>query len=77
MSWALSIPDDGKVIACDISSDYANIGKPFWKEAGVDHKIDLRIGEAAKTLRKFYFRKTFKVEITDSFIITFLNILRF
>ena len=39
-------------MACDVSSEYPEIGKPVWKEAGVDHKIDLRIGEATKTLRK-------------------------
>ena len=41
-------------MACDISREYAEVGKPVWKEAGVDHKIDLRIGEATKTLRKLF-----------------------
>ncbi|XP_072230163.1 catechol O-methyltransferase domain-containing protein 1-like isoform X1 [Leuresthes tenuis] len=50
LSVALSLPEDGVVVACDISEDYTNIGKPFWKEAGVEHKIDLRIQPALKTL---------------------------
>ncbi|KAM9716716.1 catechol O-methyltransferase domain-containing protein 1-like [Menidia menidia] len=50
LNMALSLPEDGVVIACDISEDYTNIGKPFWKEAGVEHKIDLRIQPASKTL---------------------------
>ncbi|XP_041829240.1 catechol O-methyltransferase domain-containing protein 1-like isoform X1 [Melanotaenia boesemani] len=50
LNIALSLPEDGVVIACDISEDYTNIGKPFWKEAGVEHKIDLRIQPALNTL---------------------------
>ena len=51
LTIALALPDDGKVIACDINTDFTDIGKPFWKEAGVDGKIDLRIAPATETLR--------------------------
>jgi predicted O-methyltransferase YrrM len=51
LSVALALPDDGKVVALDINDDYAKIGKPFWKEAGVEHKIDLVIGPALETLQ--------------------------
>ncbi|MDH4070734.1 MAG: class I SAM-dependent methyltransferase [Ignavibacteria bacterium] len=47
---ALSIPDDGKVVACDISREWTDIGQRYWTEAGVRQKIDLRIGPAAQTL---------------------------
>uniref|UniRef100_A0A8C8VRH1 Catechol-O-methyltransferase domain containing 1 n=1 Tax=Pelusios castaneus TaxID=367368 RepID=A0A8C8VRH1_9SAUR len=50
LNMALVLPDDGKVVACDINEDYVNIGKPLWKEAGVEHKIDLRIKPAVQTL---------------------------
>ncbi|XP_040923135.1 catechol O-methyltransferase domain-containing protein 1-like isoform X2 [Toxotes jaculatrix] len=50
LNMALSLPDDGVVVACDISEEYTGIGKPFWKEAGVEHKIDLRIQPAVNTL---------------------------
>ncbi|NXJ90715.1 CMTD1 protein, partial [Corythaixoides concolor] len=50
LNMALVLPDNGRVIACDINEDYAKIGKPLWKEAGVDHKIDLRIKPAIQTL---------------------------
>uniref|UniRef100_A0A8D3DW36 Catechol-O-methyltransferase domain containing 1 n=1 Tax=Scophthalmus maximus TaxID=52904 RepID=A0A8D3DW36_SCOMX len=50
LNIALSLPDDGVVVACDVSEEYTNIGKPFWKEAGVEQKIDLRIQPALKTL---------------------------
>jgi caffeoyl-CoA O-methyltransferase len=48
---ARGIPDDGCVIACDISEEWTAVGQPFWERAGVAHKIDLRIGPAAETLR--------------------------
>jgi predicted O-methyltransferase YrrM len=47
---ALALPDDGKVVACDIKVECTEIAKKFWKKAGVDHKIDLRIQPAVKTL---------------------------
>ncbi|KAK2820479.1 hypothetical protein Q5P01_023438 [Channa striata] len=50
LNMALALPDDGVVVACDISEEFTNIGKPYWKEAGVEQKIDLRIQPALKTL---------------------------
>ncbi|XP_066047567.1 LOW QUALITY PROTEIN: catechol O-methyltransferase domain-containing protein 1 [Chamaea fasciata] len=50
LNMALALPDNGRVIACDINEDYAKIGRPLWKEAGVEHKIDLRIKPAIQTL---------------------------
>ncbi|KAG7263381.1 hypothetical protein CRUP_000570 [Coryphaenoides rupestris] len=50
LNMALALPEDGVVVACDIHDEFANIGKPFWKEAGVEHKIDLRIKPAEETL---------------------------
>lgn len=50
LSVALALPPDGKVVALDISTDFTDKGRPFWKEAGVEGKIDLRIGPALETL---------------------------
>jgi predicted O-methyltransferase YrrM len=47
---ALSLPDDGRLIACDISEKWVNIGRKYWLEAGVAHKIDFRFGKATRTL---------------------------
>ena len=51
-AMALSLPDGGKVVACDVSADYANIGRPFWIEGGVADKIDLRVRPATETLQE-------------------------
>jgi predicted O-methyltransferase YrrM len=50
LSVAQALPADGTLIACDISTEYTDVGKPFWAEAGVAGKIDLRIGPAVVTL---------------------------
>ena len=50
LSVALALPDDGRLLACDINDEYTRIGKPFWQQAGVAHKIDLQLAPALKTL---------------------------
>ena len=47
---ALALPEDGQVIACDISDEWTSLGRPYWQEAGVAHKIDLRLAPALETL---------------------------
>ncbi len=50
LSVALALPDEGHVVACDVSEEWTSIGKRYWQEAGVAHKIDLRLGPALDTL---------------------------
>jgi predicted O-methyltransferase YrrM len=52
LAVAAALPDDGKLVACDVSEEWTNIGKRHWAEAGVAHKIDLRIAPATETLAK-------------------------
>ncbi len=49
---ALAMPSDGLTITCDINLEWAELGKKYWKQAGVENKIDLRIGSALATLDK-------------------------
>jgi caffeoyl-CoA O-methyltransferase len=50
LTVALALPPDGRVLACDISDEFTRVGKPFWRQAGVEHKIDLVLGPALDTL---------------------------
>ncbi|MCB9781730.1 MAG: class I SAM-dependent methyltransferase [Candidatus Omnitrophica bacterium] len=47
---ARALPEDGRLIACDVNEEWTSIGKRYWEEAGLADRIDLRIGPAAKTL---------------------------
>lgn len=50
LAVALAMPDDGLLVACDTSEEYTDVARRYWKEAGVDARIDLRIAPALETL---------------------------
>ena len=50
LAVALALPEDGYLLACDISEEFTSIGKPYWEEAGVSENIDLQISPAIETL---------------------------
>ena len=52
LAMAQSLPDSGKIVGLDVSEEFTNVGKPYWKEAGVVDKIDLRLGPALESLDK-------------------------
>jgi predicted O-methyltransferase YrrM len=47
---ALNLPDDGRLIACDISDEFTSIARKYWQEAGINDKISLHIAPALETL---------------------------
>lgn len=51
LSVALALPPEGRLVACDISEEYTSVARPYWREAGVADKIDLRIAPALETLQ--------------------------
>ncbi len=51
LSVAMALPEDGKVIGCDINVEWTKIAKRFWEMAGVAQKIDLRLAPALDTLQ--------------------------
>jgi predicted O-methyltransferase YrrM len=50
LSVALALPEDGSMVACDVNEHYTSVARRYWREAGVEHKIDLRLDFAIKTL---------------------------
>src|ERR1039457_4542488 len=50
-TWvALALPPGGKLVACDHNAEYAERARRTWREAGVEDKIELRMGPALDTL---------------------------
>ncbi|HUM11523.1 MAG TPA: class I SAM-dependent methyltransferase [Myxococcaceae bacterium] len=50
LAMAMALPAGGRIVCCDISEEYTSIARRYWKEAGVEDRIDLRIGPALETL---------------------------
>ncbi len=47
---AEALPADGKLWCCDVSMEWTAIARRYWKEAGLDKRIELTVGPALKTL---------------------------
>ena len=50
LSVALALPPDGSIVCCDVSEAFTSIARRYWQEAGVEDKVDLRLGSAVVTL---------------------------
>ena len=52
LAVALALPPDGRILACDVSAEWTAIAQRFWREAGVDQKIELKLQPAVRTLEE-------------------------
>ena len=50
LAVASAMPEHGRLVACDVSEEWTSIARRYWEEAGVGHKIDLRLAPATETL---------------------------
>jgi len=48
---ARALPPDGRLLCCDISQEWTDMGVAAWQRAGVADRIDLVIAPALETLR--------------------------
>jgi predicted O-methyltransferase YrrM len=49
----LALPEEGRVIACDVNREWTAMAKRYWRKAGVEDKIELHLGPAQQTLERF------------------------
>lgn len=50
LAVALALPDEGRIVACDVSDEFTSMARRYWKEANVDGKIELHLRPAVETL---------------------------
>ena len=63
---ARGLPDDGRLLCCDVNETWTAIGRRYWDEAGVGDKIELRIGPAIDTLRALPATEQFDLAFVDA-----------
>ena len=51
LAMARALPPDGHLLCCDVSEEWTAVAKEHWASAGVDDRIELRVGPALDTLR--------------------------
>ncbi|MFU8797425.1 MAG: O-methyltransferase [Gammaproteobacteria bacterium] len=51
LAMALALPPEGHLITCDIDARWREIAGRYWHQAGVDKKIEFRLGPALETLK--------------------------
>lgn len=52
LAMALALPEDGRVITCDINAEWTRYATTYWKQANQENKIDLRLAPALDTLHR-------------------------
>lgn len=52
LCMALAMPEEGRLVCCDLSEEWTRIARRYWAEAGVEDRIRLHLGPALETLRK-------------------------
>ncbi len=63
---ARGLPDDGRLLCCDVNEEWTSIGRRYWDEAGVGDRIELRLGPAVATLRALPLDALFDVAFVDA-----------
>lgn len=51
-AMALALPDDGEIVACDLNASFTALAQEVWAEAGIAHKIELRLQPALFSLQE-------------------------
>lgn len=63
---ARGLPEDGELVACELSEEYARTARRYFDEAGVAGRIDLRLGPALDTLREMPAGESFDFAFVDA-----------
>jgi caffeoyl-CoA O-methyltransferase len=50
LAVASALPEDGRLITCDVNEEWTTIARRYWAEAGLAGRIELRLGPATETL---------------------------
>ena len=52
LAMALALPADARLVTCDVSEEWTRVARQFWREAGVESRIELKLQPVLKTLEE-------------------------
>lgn len=52
LCFAEVLPENGRLVCCDVSTEYTAIAQRYWERAGLRDKMDLRLAPALETLEQ-------------------------
>ena len=73
LSIARGLGDHGRLICCDVSDEWTDIGRRHWEMAGVAERIDLRLAPALETLASMADDVRFDLAFIDADKTNYLN----
>ncbi|MEO3775360.1 O-methyltransferase [Micromonospora sp. B11E3] len=66
LAIARGLAEGGRLTCFDISEEYTGIARRYWARAGVEDRIDLRIGPAGDTLRELPYERHLDLAFIDA-----------
>ena len=63
---ARGLPEDGRLVCCDVNKEWTAVGRRYWERAGLADRIDLRIGPALATLGSLSAAPAFDLAFIDA-----------
>ena len=66
LCMARALPDDGRLICLDESKEWTDIARKYWTQAGVQNRIELRLGPAIQLLQQLEPQLTFDLAFIDA-----------
>ncbi|XP_049711301.1 catechol O-methyltransferase domain-containing protein 1 isoform X3 [Elephas maximus indicus] len=69
LALALALPPAGRVVTCEVDAGPPELGRPLWRQAEEEHKIDLRLKPALETLEELLAAgeaSTFDIAVVDA-----------
>lgn len=66
LAIARGLPDDGRLLCCDVSEEWTAIARRYWDRAGVADRIELRLGPALDTLRALPAQPAYDLAFIDA-----------
>lgn len=68
LSMALAMHEEGRIVCIDKSEEWTAVARDYWTKAGVDDRIDLRLGDGSALLEELLEQRG-----SDSFDLAFID----